>query len=371
MSSFTNSFPIGSSSSAALIYPEIAQHQASQTGEQPKKSGKALFSNTILPLATDTVLSPSKQRKIDTLPSIQGSPSIVRQVDLFAQTNIRQTHIPTFPSMSATAIPRVIPSMHSIEGTPPSSPVRNSSSLKAPKSPNRNPRREITSRFALRALEILSEMKITEDMQIRPMIGMRGEHSQVYQILGDRSLIAGVSNDDIYIKIFQEEVIRKEGNAIEREFLTNILGQYNEIRAAGIRVVNILNVDTVSTDGYFAVEKLTPFTMPWNTSTKLSDLSLENKAHIDYLLTLFRFGLTNPSEVAIDIHRGNFGLDKSGNLVLLDLMEDDDITPYAFRLYAKLHARSLSNGSEEIYTLFKEVAREIVPEVYSLMCEES
>ena len=370
MSSFVNSFQIRSSPPTVQIYPEITQHQRQ---EQSNKSNKSLLSSTRLPFsALNTSSSPSKQRKIETLPINEGAGLMAQRVELFTQTNIAQTL--SLPSSSLGLNTQLVPSSPTarIDRTPPSSPVRNFSSFrKAPKTPDCNPRRNITSRFVLTALHIIDEMRIDTDMQIIPMIGMHGEHSQVYQVHSERSLIPGVSNDDIYIKLFQEEVLRKNGNAVEKEFLTNILTQYNEIRSAGIRVVNIFNVDTASTDGYLVVEKLAPFMIPWDASTKLSDLSAENKAHLDYLTTLFRFGLTNPSEVSLDIHRGNFGLDQGGNLVLLDLMEDTDDFPYAFRLYAKNHALSLSNGSDEIYTLFKEAIRDIAPQVYILLFDES
>jgi hypothetical protein len=244
-----------------------------------------------------------------------------------------------------------------VAGTPPGSPVQQQSKkLICPQTPFIAAK--ATHPFVINALRIVDSMQLNPDTFIAPIDGMKGEHSQIYAIESDQQLVPGVANEDIYIKIFLENVLRKEGNNVEKTYAKNMLSQHAQLREAGFRVVTIYNTETARTDGYLIVEKLSKFHIPWNESSVLEDMSQKDKNHLDYLLSLFAFGLNNPSELSLDIHRGNFGLDKDDNLVLLDLMEENEDEPYAFFLYAKNHALSLSNGNGEIYEKFKNIAKE-------------
>ncbi|MBM3207014.1 MAG: hypothetical protein FJZ57_00175 [Chlamydiae bacterium] len=309
-----------------------------------------------------------KERKID---------FIVEDVSVAPeQTILAQSHFAETISTSSAAVAEEFPCL----STPPSSPKKASYMLSkhfALKTPRAESILSIKAPFALRALEILDSMQLNNKTRIIPVRELYGQHSQIYTVHSNDDLIEGISNNDIYVKIFHEDVIKTYRNAIQNSFIPNILSQYDALQSEGLGVVTILNRDRVLTDGYIVVERLSPFIVTWDASAKVSELSEESRRHLDYLLRLFRYGLTNPSSVPLDLHIGNFGLNAEGNLVLLDFMEKSEDEPYAFRLYAKIHAQSLSNRSTEIYQEFKNVAKELADSnqspiaslVYELMSE--
>ena len=71
----------------------------------------------------------------------------------------------------------------------------------------------ISCPFALKVLDAVNTSSISRDgesFSIRAVRQLKGQHIQVYSILGDKSFIPRVPNDDVFIKIYQNDVILKE-----------------------------------------------------------------------------------------------------------------------------------------------------------------
>jgi hypothetical protein len=162
-----------------------------------------------------------------------------------------------------------------------------------------------------------------EDFRIVAIAGAAGQHSQVYNLVGATQFIPGIDNNDLIVKIFQEDVIHASGSGTTR-FLETSLRQYNELRVAGQPIVRFYNADTAPSDGFLIVEKVIPFRMPWDASTSLEDLRAHHRARLAELRAFFDFAKTHNSKIPMDLNHGNFGVNVAGQLVLLDFMEHEE-----------------------------------------------
>jgi hypothetical protein len=234
-----------------------------------------------------------------------------------------------------------------------------------------NPFRIISSPFVRTAMAILDARRIEKDGKsfvIAPVEGLMGQHAQIYAVIATDPL-SEVPNDKMYVKIFHRHVLERSGNTVETCMLSTALAQYDRMKVSGLPIVTIYNRDTAARDGYLAVEKLAPFTLPWEEDTKIADLSAESRLLLDQMKAFFDYGFQDPSSVALDLVSSNFGL-KDGKLALLDFMEHDDDIPHGFDCIARKCLTDVSNGNREIYLYLCAGIQKTRPELYARLTSE-
>lgn len=180
--------------------------------------------------------------------------------------------------------------------------------------------------------------------------GAKGQHSQVYTISGSVQYIPDIDNTAIIVKLFQESVIQEEGPVRIKGFFSTLLTQYREIKDK-LPVTTIHNAETALTDGFLIAEKVVPFMVPWDKDTDLNTLKTEHLLRLREIKKFIDFAVKQKTSIPLDLHRDNFGINKKGELVLLDFMEHEedrgsDYEPgYAFNLIKKERIKSLANGN--------------------------
>jgi hypothetical protein len=232
--------------------------------------------------------------------------------------------------------------------------------------------RQIKSEFGKKVIAISDTCQIfhhDRPFRISPIRGLYGDHSQIYCLQENQeNLLSDVPNQDILIKVFHKDLIFKEHMSVENEFVPNMLRQHDELLRENLGVVRIYNKETVLRDGYFMVEKLRPFRLPWDRTTPLSSFSLEQKKILSEFERFFLYAIQSPSDVALDLAVRNFGLNASGELILLDLMERTE-SACAFRCIAKKVLADLSGGNIEVSQHLKSLALAIDPSIQTNFSE--
>lgn len=202
--------------------------------------------------------------------------------------------------------------------------------------------------------------KADEEFRILSIAGAKGEHSQVYTISGLTQFIPGVENAKIIVKLFQERVIENEGSHGIKRFMRTLLTQYQEIKDH-LPVTKIYNSETALTDGFLIAEKVTPFRVQWDKETSVADLQALHQLRLNEFKKFIDFASTQVTNIPLDLHRNNFGINSRDELVLLDFMEhEEDDTPdnlaipgYAFSLIKNNRIASLANGNPHVERFLK------------------
>jgi hypothetical protein len=233
--------------------------------------------------------------------------------------------------------------------------------------------RKIQSAFGKKVIQINDTSQISYHdrlFSVSRIRGLHGDHSQIFCLQQNQeNLLADVPNQNILIKVFLNDVILKEHMSVEKEFVPNMLRQHDELVEAGLGVVRIYNKETVLHDGYFIVERLRPFQLPWDRTTPLSSFTEEQKKILAEIERFFLYAIQSPSDVPLDLAVRNFGLNASGDLILLDLMERTD-SPYGFRCIAKKVLADLSGGNIEVSQHLKSLALAIDPSIQTNFSEQ-
>jgi hypothetical protein len=224
--------------------------------------------------------------------------------------------------------------------------------------------RQIKSEFGKKVIQIYDTNQISyldRSFAVLRIRGLHGEHSQIFCLKQNQeNLLADVPNQNILIKVFLRDLIFKEHTSVEKEFVPNMLRQHNELIEAGLGVVRIYNKETVFLDGYFIVERLRPFQLPWDRTTPFSSFTTEQKKILSEIERFFLYAIQSPSDVPLDLAVRNLGLNASGNLILLDLMERTE-SPYGFRCIAKRILADISGGNVEVQRHLQSLAIAIDP----------
>ncbi len=193
-------------------------------------------------------------------------------------------------------------------------------------------------------------VKNSTEYLVAPVRGIRGQNSQIFQITSRSPFLEGLSNNQIYIKVFLEEHLEKSPLWIAGKdgYLASTLEQYEELESSNLPHVPIYNVATAKTDGYLIVKKLNPFQIPWSADTSLDSLSATHRSYLDQIKSFVEYGVKSASCIPLDLNKGNFGIDEEGKLLLLDYMEVKEDEPYAFELIKNICLDSLSMQSPSI-----------------------
>lgn len=233
-----------------------------------------------------------------------------------------------------------------------------------PPAPRRHVYEEVTSLFCTKALHIIDTNTLQRDGQtyhIRSMLGMLGDHSQIYSIVSPDRLVAEVDNSQILIKIFQKTLFETMGRQVENELLSNSLRQYDELQQTDLPTCTIYNRRTARNDGYLIVEKLQPLTLPWNGQEPFNE---KDRPLLEQVKNFFHYAFNSPSTLPLDLQTSNFGIKADGRLALLDFMERDEDEAFAFHFIARASVRSLSNGNREVYEELRSLAKDVNPELF-------
>lgn len=210
------------------------------------------------------------------------------------------------------------------------SPVRMAGSVPAAKSAPEQPFKphsNLSGPFVENALKIHTNgfiLKGGDQYKITSVMGAKGQHAQVYTITGPSEFVEGVSNDEIIIKLFQEDVITKKGKPGIELLVSTLVKQYLELKVTDLPITRIYNSETALTDGYIIAEKVTPVDFPWDASTSLEILQTTHKKLLTDIRGFIDFALKQKTTIPLDLNNGNFGINKAGQLVLLDFMEHEE-----------------------------------------------
>lgn len=126
--------------------------------------------------------------------------------------------------------------------------------------------------------------------------------------------------DDVYVKVLHLDAPSHLKSARISHVVNNIFQQYRELREASLPIINILNVETVQQDGYWLVERLERFVLPWDKATPKEEINWEV---LEQMKAFFRYAFSSSSELPLDLKPENFGY-RDDRLVLLDFREEQE-----------------------------------------------
>lgn len=233
-------------------------------------------------------------------------------------------------SSAVTGTPPRASAFSSIRFDGAGSPVRMAAGVSIAKAAPEQPfkiHQNLSGPFVKNALKIHADgfiLKGDDQYKIRSVLGAKGQHAQVYTITGPSEFVEGVSNEEIIIKLFQEDVIYKKGKPGIEPLVSTLLKQYQELRVTDLAITRIYNSETALADGYIIAEKVTPVVLPWDASTSLETLQTTHKKLLTDIRGFIDFALKQTTTIPLDLNDGNFGINKAGQLVLLDFMEHEE-----------------------------------------------
>lgn len=338
--------------SSEVNYSNLAAKTIASCGS---RITKGQFSDSEEGRESPSILGKRKRREFESFPS-----TTVGQVLSSSSSDSRALISPAGGAGASSSGPLRLQmyEINSFLGTPPSSPKASSAAIVPKMPPVFKPVRAIVSPFAKAALKIMEEGFITKkdgsQVRISPIKGACGQHSQIYSLSQEIQLLETIANHNLIVKIFQEPVIMSKGDSVINSFLTTSLKQYQELRKAELPIVEIYNCETAKQDGYLLVEKVIPFSMPWNEKTSKEVLLRDHKSILDQIKVFIDYASKSLSSIPLDLNADNFGINREGRLVLLDFMEheedlDDPSVPgAAFNLIKSSCFEKISKGNLEV-----------------------
>ncbi len=236
--------------------------------------------------------------------------------------------------------------------SPETSFSRRSSAAKAPpEAPKKAIPRERLSAFLLKILNIHETLTLTYKgtvYRLRPL-GKEGNFKTGFTIEGELPLIPGIPNPSLIITTYRTDRIRSESTI--KDYIQTAATHYHELEKQGFPTAKIFNIDTVETDGFFIVEKVTVFAPEehWGKTSKLKELPSREQRYLLEIYDLFKQSLARKSSIPNDL-QGNLGFNCEGRLVLFDFWEDKKYDEeHAFAIILRSQIEPFTCENPEIY----------------------
>jgi len=173
----------------------------------------------------------------------------------------------------------------------------------------------------------------------------KGSYVRVLSPYADDSLVPGVSNDQLLIKIYNEKLLTKT-EACLKNYMSSSLKNYEAAKHLGLPVSTIFNAATALEDTYFIVEKV-PY-----------PIDVNSPDHVKQVHRFFQAAFDQKS--IFDLLPDNFCVKEDGTVVLVDFVEDtedgfDIFLKHALKTWAKRFAESAHYDREATRTSLKQL----------------
>ncbi len=244
-------------------------------------------------------------------------------------------------------------SSSSAPATPePSSPLKSTSSSPAqhPPTPPSKAKTRI-SPYVRNLLDIHDRCEVSYKGKKYPIrdLQKKGHFKSAFAIDTGTPILSTCSNESLLVTVIKKPYLETKAQQTIQRNLATATRHYNELSAEKFPIAQVYNADTIVNDGFFLVEKVTPFKGKWTVSEKLEELLKDSTNRLPEHYDLVKRSFARQSNIPNDL-QNNLGVNAKGELVLFDFMETSEGNQtHAFRMIARDQITQLARGNPEVY----------------------